>query len=126
MTAVRSPPIRWSAIWRRRRRPAPIRYPRWRAADPVSQAGNLRKVEAFGHVVIHTPTDNATGDKGVYLPPTGRARLSGNVHIIHGPNMLAGSDALINTKTGVATLLAGHGGQVAGTIIPNNAPAAPK
>ncbi len=96
------------------------------SADPVSQAGNLRKVEAFGHVVIHTPTDNATGDKGVYLPPTGRARLSGNVHIIHGPNMLAGSDALINTKTGVATLLAGHGGQVAGTIIPNNAPAAPK
>ena len=96
------------------------------AADPMTQAGNLRKVEAFGHVVIHTATDTATGDKGVYLPPTGRARLSGNVHIIHGPNMLAGSDALINTKTGVATLLAGHGGQVAGTIIPNNAPAAPK
>ncbi len=95
------------------------------AADPLSQAGDLRKVEAFGHVVIHTTTDSATGDRGVYLPPSGRARLSGNVHITHGPNTLAGSDALINTKTGVATLIAGRGGQVAGTIIPNAAPAGP-
>lgn len=91
-------------------------------ADPMAQAGNLRRVEAFGHVVIHTTTDTATGDKGVYLPPSGQARLGGHVHITHGPNTLAGSDALINTKTGVATLLAGRGGQVAGSIVPNSAP----
>ncbi len=90
--------------------------------DPLAQAGQLRRVEAFGHVVIHTPTDTATGNRGVYLPPTGQARLGGNVHITRGPNTLAGADALINTKTGVATLLAGRGGQVAGSIVPNSAP----
>ena len=92
------------------------------AGDPMAQAGNLRRVEAFGHVVIHTTTDTATGDRGVYLPPSGQARLGGHVHITRGPNTLAGSDALINTKTGVATLLAGQGGQVAGSIVPNSAP----
>jgi lipopolysaccharide export system protein LptA len=93
------------------------------AADPLSQAGNLKKVEAIGHVTIRTTTDTVTGDRGVYLPPSGRARLGGNVRIMQGPNLLTGNDALVNMKTGVATLLASHGGQVAGTIIPNSAPA---
>jgi lipopolysaccharide export system protein LptA len=81
-------------------------------------AGQLRKVDAFGHVVIHTTTDTATGNRGVYLPLTGQARLGGNVHITHGPNEMSGADALVNMKTGVATLLAGPGGQVAGTLLP--------
>ncbi len=91
------------------------------SADDLSQSGQLKKVDAIGHVVIHTTTDTATGDRGVYLPQSGRARLGGDVHIIRGKNELAGSDALVNTKTGVATLLAGPGGQVAGTILPNTA-----
>jgi len=91
------------------------------ATDPL-QAGQLKKVNAFGHVVIHTTTDTATGDTGVYLPPTGQARLGGNVRIIRGPNVLTGSDALFNTKTGIATLLAAPGGQVAGTLLPNTEP----
>jgi lipopolysaccharide export system protein LptA len=82
--------------------------------------GQLQKVEAVGHVVIKTDTDTATGDAGVYLPPTGEARLGGNVHIIHGQNELAGADALVNMKTGVATLLAAPGGQVSGVIVPNS------
>ncbi|OYV36051.1 MAG: organic solvent tolerance protein OstA [Rhodospirillales bacterium 20-64-7] len=89
--------------------------------DILGQAGKLQKVDAFGHVVIHTQTDTATGERGVYLPQEGKARLGGNVHIIRGPNELAGADALVNMKTGVATLLAGKGGQVAGTIIPGSA-----
>lgn len=84
------------------------------------QGGNLKKVEAVGHVIIKTTTDTATGDRGVYLPGTGQARLGGNVHIIHGPNELAGSDALVNMKTGVATLLAGAGKQVSGVILPGS------
>jgi len=83
-------------------------------------AGQFRRVDAFGHVVIHTTTDTATGDKGVYLPPKGLARLSGNVHVIHGPNEMAGADAVVNMKTGIATLLAGPGGQVAGTLVPGS------
>lgn len=89
------------------------------SSDSLGQAGQMKKVDAIGHVVIHTTTDTATGDTGVYLPPTGQARLGGNVHIIRGKNELTGSDALVNMKTGIATLLAGPGGQVAGTILPN-------
>ncbi|HUW80537.1 MAG TPA: LptA/OstA family protein [Acidocella sp.] len=92
------------------------------SGDTLAQTGQLQKVDAIGHVVIHTTTDTATGDSGVYLPQTGQARLGGNVHIIHGPNELSGSDALVNMKTGIATLLAAPGGQVAGTILPNSAP----
>jgi lipopolysaccharide export system protein LptA len=91
--------------------------------DILGQSGKLQKVNAIGHVEIQTPTQTATGDSGVYLPDRGLARLGGNVHIISGPNQLSGSDALVNMKTGVATLLAAPGGQVAGTITPNSAPA---
>ena len=90
--------------------------------DMLEQGGKLKKVEAIGHVVIRTPTETAAGDRGVYLPDQGRARLGGNVHIIRGPNQLNGADALFNTRTGVATLLAGKGGQVSGVIVPNSAP----
>ena len=86
----------------------------------MDQTGSLEKVDAVGHVVIRTPTDTATGDSGVYLPPTGKARLGGNVHIIHGPNELTGSDALVNMKTGVATLLAAPGQRVSGVILPGS------
>jgi lipopolysaccharide export system protein LptA len=90
------------------------------ATGNAATSSQLQKVEAVGHVVIKTQTDTATGDSGVYLPPTGQARLGGNVHIIHGPNELAGADALVNMKTGVATLLAAPGGQVSGVIVPNS------
>jgi lipopolysaccharide export system protein LptA len=86
----------------------------------LDQAGQLQKVEAYGHVQINTPTEEATGDKGVYLPQQGLARLGGDVQIISGPNRLNGSDAIINTKTNVAQLLAGPGNQVAGTVVPNS------
>jgi lipopolysaccharide export system protein LptA len=88
--------------------------------DMLEQGGKLQKVDAIGHVVIRTPTETAYGERGVYLPEQGQARLGGNVHIIRGPNQLNGADALFNTKTGVATLLAGPGGQVSGVVIPNS------
>jgi lipopolysaccharide export system protein LptA len=93
--------------------------------DQLDQAGQLQKVDAIGHVVIRTATDTATGNRGVYLLTTGMARLGGDVHIIHGPNELTGNDAIVNMKTGVATLLASPGGRVNGTIVPNTAPSAP-
>jgi lipopolysaccharide export system protein LptA len=88
--------------------------------DMLEQGGKLQKVDAIGHVVLRTPTETAYGERGVYLPEQGQARLGGNVHIIRGPNQLNGADALFNTKTGVATLLAGPGGQVSGVVVPNS------
>jgi lipopolysaccharide export system protein LptA len=102
--------------------PAPAPLKPGAAPDMLAQSGKLQKVDALGHVVIKTPTQTATGDSGVYLPDKGLARLGGNVHILSGPNRLSGSDALVNLKTGVATLLAAPGGQVAGIVTPNTAP----
>jgi lipopolysaccharide export system protein LptA len=90
------------------------------APDMLDQAGKIEKVEAIGHVQINTPTEEATGDKGVYLPDQGLARLGGDVQIINGPNHLSGSDAIMNTKTNVAQLISGPGAQVAGTVVPNS------
>jgi lipopolysaccharide export system protein LptA len=86
----------------------------------LDQAGKIQKIDAIGHVQVNTPTEEATGEKGVYLPDSGLARLGGDVQIINGPNHLSGSDAIVNTKTNVAQLLAGPGGQVAGTVVPNS------
>jgi lipopolysaccharide export system protein LptA len=104
--------------------PPPAGTPAVAASQPdmLAQGGKLEKVDAIGHVVIRTPTETAAGDRGVYLPEAGTARLGGNVHIIRGPNQLNGADALFNTKTGVATLLAGKGGQVSGVVVPNSGP----
>ena len=63
-------------------------------------------MEAFGNVSIRTPTDTVTGDRGVYVPDTGMARLGGNVRITRGQNQLNGAEADVNMKTGIATLVA--------------------
>jgi len=89
-------------------------------------SGKLQRVEAFGNVSIRTPTDIVTGDRGVYVPDTGMARLGGNVHITRGQNQLNGAEADVNMKTGIATLVAqkaGAGqkpGRVHGLVVPND------
>jgi len=92
--------------------------PQDNAPDILDQAGQLQKVDAIGDVQINTPTEEATGDKGVYLLDQGLARLGGDVQIISGQNHLSGSDVIVNTKTNTAQLLQGPGGQVTGTVVP--------
>ena len=98
---------------------APISAP---PADPVAASGKLRKVEAFGHVVLRTATAVVTGERGVYDPRTGLARLVGAVRITRGQNQLAGPAAVVNMKTGVATLLSGPSARVRGLIVPESGP----
>lgn len=82
--------------------------------DPLVASGRLQRVEAFGNVSVRTPTDTVTGDRGVYVPDTGMARLGGNVRITRGQSQLNGGEADVNMKTGIATLIsqrpAGKGG----------------
>jgi lipopolysaccharide export system protein LptA len=91
------------------------------AADPVDPSGKLKRVDAIGHVVVQTATDIVQGDRGVYVPSIGIARLAGNVHITRGQNELTGAEALVNMKTGVSRLLAHPGARVEGLIMPNQA-----
>ncbi len=91
------------------------------ADDPLAASGKLEKVEVFGHVSVRTPTDIATGDRGVYVPDTGIALLVGNVRITRGQNQLAGARAAVNLKTGVSRLLSAGTDKVQGLIVPNDA-----
>jgi lipopolysaccharide export system protein LptA len=65
-------------------------------------------------------TDTAIGDRAVYVPDSGIARLAGHVRITRGENQLDGSEAEVNMKTGIARLLAGAGERVQGLVIPND------
>jgi lipopolysaccharide export system protein LptA len=86
----------------------------------AAMAGKLQRVEAFGDVSVRTATDIVTGDRGVYVPDTDIAHLGGHVRISRGENQVNGSEAVVNMKTGVATLLAGDTGRVNGLVVPND------
>lgn len=88
------------------------------STDPIA-GGKLQRVEAYGHVQVRTATDIVTGDRGVYLPDTGLARVLGHVHITRGENQLNGAAAIVNMKTGLATLTQAPGGRVQGLVVPN-------
>lgn len=90
------------------------------AAAPPPGSGKVDRVEAFGHVEIRTPTEVVRGDRGVYSPATGMARLLGNVRITRGDNQVNGREAIVNLRTGVARLVAAadRGERVRGLIVP--------
>lgn len=83
-------------------------------------SGRLDRVEAFGDVRIRTATEFVRGDRGVYTPDTGIARIAGNVGITRGQNQLSGAVAEVNLQTGVSRLLPGQGGRVAGLLVPED------
>jgi lipopolysaccharide export system protein LptA len=88
--------------------------------DAIAASGRLKKVEAFGHVSIRTATDTVTGDRGVYVPETGIARLAGAVRITRGQNQLNGAEAEVDLHTGVARLISTPGARVQGLVLPND------
>ena len=71
-------------------------------------------MEAFGNVEIRTATEVVRGDRGVYSPATGMARLLGDVRITRGDNQLNGREAIVNMQTGMARLVSAPGGAGAG------------
>lgn len=79
----------------------------------------LRKVEAFGGVLITTADDRASGDEAVYDAAKGIATLCGNVEIRRGENTLRGKCAEVDLNTGVSRLIGGGGG-VRGLVTPDN------
>ena len=91
-------------------------------ADPLAaSAGKLQKVEAFGNVEVRTIADTVRGDRGLYLPDTGLARIFGHVRITHGQNQINGPAADINMKTGIAHMISLPSARVEGIIMPNDA-----
>lgn len=101
-----------------------------KASDTPASAGDnpmgggsskLDRAYGWGHVVLRTQTQTATGDRGVYVFDTQIARLIGHVHITQGQNQNNGSQAIVNMKTGIATMLPGTDSPIQGLIVPNEA-----
>ncbi len=88
--------------------------------DPLAASGKLKKVDAFGNVSVRTATEMVTGDRAVYVPETGIARLGGNVRITRGQNQLNGAEAEVNLKTGISRLISSNAGRVQGLVVPND------
>ena len=93
--------------------------------EPPGANSKLKRMEAYGNVEARTVTDIVRGDRAVYLPETGVARVIGNVRVTSGQNQINGPAAEVNMRTGVARILADPGGRVQGVIVPNSTPAAP-
>lgn len=97
------------------------------AAQPAQTGGKLERLEAYGNVEVRTGVDIVRGDRGVYLPDTGQARVLGNVRIFHEQSVITGNAADVNMKTGIGHVVAAPSGRVQGLIQPGDAkpPAAP-
>ncbi|MCC6720146.1 MAG: hypothetical protein IT555_19895 [Acetobacteraceae bacterium] len=90
-------------------------------AEPPGAGSKLKRMEAYGNVEARTATDIVRGDRAVYLPETGVARVLGNVRVTSGQNQINGPAADVNMRTGVARMLADPGARVQGVIMPNSA-----
>ena len=101
-------------------RPKSERTPHGAGRDPGG-AGAIERVDAFGHILIRTQSEAVTGDRGVYVPDSGIARIVGNVHISRGLNEISGASAIVNMRTGIATLTDTPGSRVSGLVVPNQA-----
>jgi len=101
--------------------PAAAGKPAAPPADPLLASGKLKRVEAFGNVEVRTQTDIVYGDRGVYVPDTGMARIVGHVRITRGDNQLNGPAADVNMKTGIAHIISDPTQRVHGLLVPNNA-----
>ncbi|MEO3473159.1 LptA/OstA family protein [Roseomonas sp. CAU 1739] len=86
--------------------------------QPPGEQSSIERVEAYGNVDIRTAEEVVRGDRGVYNPNSGLARLLGNVRITRGDNTLTGQEAIVNMKTGVARLVSAPGARVQGLVVP--------
>jgi len=104
--------------------PAPAVKVSTAPVDPLAASGKLERVEAYGNVNVRTATENVFGDRGVYVPDTGMARVIGHVRVTRGQNQVNGVAADVNMKTGISTMLSSPTQRVEGLIVPNDAQAA--
>lgn len=84
------------------------------------EGSKLDRVEVFGNVEIRTEQEIVRGDRGVYSPVTGIARILGNVRITRGQNQLNGSEAIVDMRSGLARLVSAPGTRVQGLVVPQS------
>lgn len=81
----------------------------------------LDRAYGWGHLIIRSNNQTATGDRGIYLFDAELARLVGHVHVTQGQNQNNGSQALVNMKTGISRMLPDNQSPIQGLVMPNEA-----
>ncbi|MBP0446266.1 hypothetical protein J8J14_15950 [Roseomonas sp. SSH11] len=109
-----APPVQTAAA-----RPAPARGGPAPARVP-GEGSKLDRVEVFGNVEIRTEAEVVRGDRAVYSPVSGMARILGNVRITRGQNQLQGQEAIVNLRSGVSRLVSAPGQRVQGLVLPSS------
>jgi lipopolysaccharide export system protein LptA len=84
----------------------------------AGEGSRIDRVEAYGNVEIRTADEVVRGERGVYSPVTGLARLVGGVRITRGDNQLNGQEAIVNLRSGVSRLVSAPGQRVQGLVVP--------
>lgn len=74
----------------------------------------LSRADAYGHVVLTTPRETVTGDRGDYNVDSGIATVAGSVKITREGNELNGGYAHVNLNTGVSKLFGSAPGDKGG------------
>lgn len=64
----------------------------------------MKRADAYGHVVLTTPREQVTGDRGDYNVESGIATVAGSVKITREGNELNGGFAHVNLNTGISKL----------------------
>ena len=77
----------------------------------------VRQIDAFDNIVITTPDEIVSANRGIYDVETGIAKLTGSVKVTRGKNQLNGEYAEVNLNTGVSQLF-GRGSRVRGIFTP--------
>lgn len=84
----------------------------------------LEKIDAVGGVKITTPVETVTGNNGTYFAKSNKAKLSGNVKIVRGPNTLEGTRAEVDMNTKISKIFGNEetGGRVKAIFFPGSTP----
>jgi len=71
----------------------------------------LSRADAFGHVILTTINDKATGDRGDYNAENGIATLTGVVTLTRDGNVMNGGFAKVDMNSGISTLYGNQAGE---------------
>ncbi|MFO1533904.1 MAG: LptA/OstA family protein, partial [Thermoplasmatota archaeon] len=70
----------------------------------------IRRLDAAGGVVVHSPSETAKGDFGIYDLDHKLITVIGNVQLTRGPNVVNGQRLVINLESGRAVVDGGPPG----------------
>jgi lipopolysaccharide export system protein LptA len=106
---------------------------------PDNQSSRIRRIDAYGDVIVADADQVAHGDQGVYNVDTGIATLTGDVDVTKGNDVVRGRYAVVDTNANVSRILGANPGmtaaaagsgpvsggpRVAGLLIPDQKPGA--